>query len=335
MKNEVLLSIIIPVYNVEKYIEQCVYSFCNSNIQDFEIILIDDGSKDLSYEICKDISQRDDRIKLYHIANSGASVARNYGIEKATGNYIFFCDSDDYIDSKKLEEVVEILKHNDSDLFVFSKYNEGINSTLFIEDEISIRKGYTENLDEIYKYTYKIRLSAPWKKIFKRDIINKYNIKFEEKQLLHEDLKFLLIYLQYTNNAYIIKMNIYNHRYTENSLSKKNDAKMFFDSYSTYIKMEELLEHKKIKFDFINTAKIRYLEIIMGIIARMKRCGYKNRYIISEIKKSKIDYIFKNIKINKIKELIQLVIFKFRWFDIYMLIYNTKKREKKNDKEVE
>ncbi len=328
MNNEILLSIIIPVYNVEKYIKQCVYSFCNSNIQSFEVILIDDGSTDSSYDICKSMQENDERIRLYHIENSGASVARNFGIKKAKGKYIFFCDSDDYINSEKLDEIFNILRNNNSDLFIFSKYNEGIKSNIYMEDSVCIGKGYVNNLNEIYKYTYKIRLSAPWKKIFRRNIINEYNIKFEEKQILHEDLKFMLVYMLYINNAYVIEINIYNHRYTENSLSKKTDSKMFYDSYNTYLEMEKLLKCKGIKPEYINLAKIRYLEIIMGIIARMKYNHYKNSFIIKEINESKVNYIFNNIKTKKLKELLQLIIFKLKWFNIYMLIYNIKKRKK-------
>ena len=97
-----LISIIVPVYNVEKYLKKCVDSIVNQTYKNLEIILVDDGATDSSGEICDELEKLDNRIKVYHKENGGLSDARNYGVARATGSYIGFVDSDDYIDAEMI-----------------------------------------------------------------------------------------------------------------------------------------------------------------------------------------------------------------------------------------
>ena len=104
MKNKDLISIIIPVYNVEKYLEECIESVINQTYRNLEIILVDDGSTDKCLETCKEYEKRDNRIKVIHQENAGVSVARNVGIDFSTGQYIGFVDSDDFIEKDRKDE---------------------------------------------------------------------------------------------------------------------------------------------------------------------------------------------------------------------------------------
>ena len=114
-ENKITLSIIVPVYNVEKYLEDCVESLLNQTYQNYEIILVDDGSTDTSGQICDEYSG-DSRIHVIHKANEGAGAARNTGIEIATGDYITFIDSDDYIAGCYLERMVQTAEQTGSDI---------------------------------------------------------------------------------------------------------------------------------------------------------------------------------------------------------------------------
>ena len=112
-------SIIIPVYNVEMYISKCIESVKGQTLTDFECLIIDDGTKDKSIEKAIETIGNDERFKIYHKANGGLSDARNYGIDKATGEYLFFLDSDDYIGNTLLEDTYNMAKKCDSDIVCF------------------------------------------------------------------------------------------------------------------------------------------------------------------------------------------------------------------------
>ena len=112
-------SVIVPVYNVEKYISKCLKSVKAQTLTDFECLIIDDGTKDNSIEKAIEVIGDDERFKIYHKVNGGLSDARNYGIDKATGEYLFFLDSDDYIDDTLLEDTYNMAKKYDSDIVCF------------------------------------------------------------------------------------------------------------------------------------------------------------------------------------------------------------------------
>ena len=112
------VSIIIPVYNVEKYLEKCIKSVLNQTYQNLEIILVDDGSKDKSAIICDEYMVKDNRITVIHKQNGGLSSARNAGIEVATGEAVFFLDSDDYISKECIEKLVKLMKKNSADISI-------------------------------------------------------------------------------------------------------------------------------------------------------------------------------------------------------------------------
>ena len=115
MNNE-LLSVIVPVYNVEEYLERCIESIIASSYKNIEIILINDGSTDKSVHICEKLKAKDERIKVFHKENEGVSSARNYGLENVKGEYITFVDSDDYIDKHMYTNLMNIMLKEDADI---------------------------------------------------------------------------------------------------------------------------------------------------------------------------------------------------------------------------
>ena len=132
------LSVIVPIYNVEQYIHKCVDSILNQNFKDFELILVDDGSPDSCGKICDEYAQKDERVKVIHKVNGGLSDARNFGLEKAKGEYVSFIDSDDWVDENIYSESLKYMEENDLDIVCFDVTEVRTNKNLVFP--ITVRK---------------------------------------------------------------------------------------------------------------------------------------------------------------------------------------------------
>ena len=213
------ITIIVPIYNAQKYIRKCIDSILKQTYKNFQLILINDGSTDESLKICKEFTNLDNRIKLIDKTNGGVSTARNVGIKEAEGDYIFFIDADDYIEKNYLEKFM-LYKQYD---FVMCGYYECLNE--------KVVKGVRHKEKEFYnnqevKNMISNRdlinyISVPWMKMFKKDIIYKNNILFRENINYGEDTIFVLEYLAKCRNAKIISEQLYNYNITAGSLSRK------------------------------------------------------------------------------------------------------------------
>lgn len=207
-----MLSVVIPVYNVCSYLERCVGSvvaFCeNSNI-DFEVILVDDGSKDGSSDVCDRLSSKDDRISVVHQINQGVSVSRNEGLARANGQWIWFVDSDDYVSSDAI-----CLNLTDDDNFVV---------TGFVWDENGDVKKYSASSGET---PYNL-----WRCWFRKDLIDGYDLKFTVGRKYAEDQEFILRYLVYAKSqekylkTYAITAPLYYYTIREGSAMTKKGVK--------------------------------------------------------------------------------------------------------------
>lgn len=187
MDKKVKVSIIVPVYNVEKYLTRCLDSLINQTLKDTEIICINDGSTDSSLKILKEYQQKDNRITIIDKENQGQSIARNIGISKSIGEYIGFVDSDDWVDLDFYEKLYSsAIKHN-ADIAVagiirLHKYNK--KNHLKIDNE-----SITEDFEKKLKLCDIPDKSYVWNKIYKSDKIKEYNLKFKEK-MIYEDVIF-------------------------------------------------------------------------------------------------------------------------------------------------
>lgn len=164
-----MISVIVPVYNVEKYLDRCVKSILSQSFSDFELLLVDDGSPDRCGEMCDEYAKGDSRIKAFHKRNGGLSDARNFGIEKALGEYLMLVDSDDYIHEQMLETLHRLITENDADLAVCSAMDvfEGKEVTQVRE----IRE-FTLNKTESYKYMLRgDGLPSACNKLYKRQTV--------------------------------------------------------------------------------------------------------------------------------------------------------------------
>jgi len=189
MLNQDLISVIIPIYNVEKYLEKCVNSVLEQTYTNLEIILVDDGCTDNCPIICDNLSKKDNRIKVIHKTYSGVSDSRNVGIESSTGKYISFIDSDDYVNKYFLETLYNNLIETNSDISIcgFQKVYENtqIDTTeKLIKSEIEIFKDI-DKFKQLYNQNA-IAFVVVWSKLYKSEIFKNTDIRFE-KGKIHED----------------------------------------------------------------------------------------------------------------------------------------------------
>lgn len=220
------VSIIIPLYNADRYIKTCLNSVLRQTYKDIEIILIDDGSTDTSSKIVDEFAIKDNRISVIHKNNEGASIARNTGIEASNGEYLFFLDADDYLDDYCIEKLVKTAQNGSLATTGYMLYESGVATT---PDQCYKHfDSLTEMLDD-FDQLFATKLNFVWGKLYKTNIIKENNIRFKKGISLGEDLLFNLEYFAcWSGKIDMITHNGYYYRQTGNSsLSKKFDKEMF------------------------------------------------------------------------------------------------------------
>ena len=218
-----LLSIIVPVFNVEKYLNRALDSILDAELQNCEVIVVNDGSTDLSSEILKEYSKAGQIIVIQQ-ENKGLSAARNTGIKYARGKFITFLDSDDYYESAALRDLIEEIHNTDFDLYVFGRINDYKKHKVFpyqLE-----REDYYEPITYLYQHLKRGHFRTNvWDKIYKLDIINLYDIRFKEG-MLYEDADFLLRYLLVIKKIFVSNRFIYHYNLeNQNSITKSINLK--------------------------------------------------------------------------------------------------------------
>lgn len=222
MNNTPKVSVIVPVYKVEKYLCQCIESVLKQSFTDFELLLVDDGSPDSCGRICDEYAVKDSRIRVFHKENGGVSSARNLGLDNACGEWILFVDSDDWIEPWHLASYVGA---GDCDM-IFSGYKSvdclAGNPIEVFKFESIFAETERVRMDAISKLcNYDFRsFSSTWSKIFKRSIIESAHLRFKEDICNAEDRIFTTAYLGYAQNLRILSGSSYNYRLTENSLQR-------------------------------------------------------------------------------------------------------------------
>lgn len=212
--NNQLISIIAPIYNVERYLAQCLDSIINQTYKNIEIILVNDGSTDNSGSIADSLAQKDDRIHVFHKKNKGVSAARNYALEKATGEYVIFVDSDDYISPDFVEYMVKISEVTNAEFCLSTKVFTDKNMTQTLEDKIET---YTPEQATCALLYPGIEIGC-WNKMFKRSFLEKNNIKFPTSFFMGEGLNFITTAAQLANNIGVGNRKVYYYR-TNNAQS--------------------------------------------------------------------------------------------------------------------
>lgn len=311
--NECKLSIIVPVYGVEKYIDKCLNSLVKQSLKEIEIIVVNDGTKDNSQKIIdKYVKKYPDKIKSYIKENGGQGSARNYGLKKATGEYIGYVDSDDFVEKDMYKKLYNKAKENNYDIVVCGNYNvsedyQNKNIDTFINN-------YNTDLENIF-----FGKMAVWSKIYKRDILIKNKLEFKEK-VWYEDVAFTLKAIMNSNTFAFIDEPLYDYLIREGSIMNNSNVQRNLEILDAFNDILSYIKHNKKEEYF---SKIEFLAIdhiyISAIVRVLKAEGddkvkretinklidymntnfpdYKNnKYINTLSKNRKIIYKLINIK---------------------------------------
>ena len=301
-KKESLVSIIVPVYNVEKYLRKCLDSIISQTYKNIEVIIINDGSTDNCENICKEYESKDKRIKLISQNNKGVSAARNLAIKNIAGEYIYFVDSDDYIEVDTIHKMVDIIVKTGSDIVCCNYYIEQVTG----EKKIGIyncpkkmkKNEYIDNLLSNNSIS-----GFLWNKLYKKDFFIESNIRFDEDIKIMEDLLLNLKLSKSIEKVSFIEFPLYHYVQRPNSaLNSKNIIKMK-SSLNSYLKIIELLNSYE-KNAIANKYKITF--IIDYSIVKMYSKTFKSDELEATVKNYIKQGIFKtkgNLKI-KIKGVI-------------------------------
>lgn len=214
-------SFIIPVFNCEKYLPECVDSIHRIGLKEYEILLVDDGSTDRSGQLCDELAAKYDAIYCIHQENQGVSVARNHGLQAASGDYVIFLDSDDTIDPVKMATLLHVVGNDNTiDLTIFGMSFDYFRSGKCYRNELCCYPRehcikplqWQESLLELFEHN---SISSSCNKIFKQQILKEHGIYFNQDMFLYEDLEFVLHYLSHCKDIYNTSEIIYHYRQSE------------------------------------------------------------------------------------------------------------------------
>lgn len=325
-----LISIIVPVYNVEEYLVECLDSIVKQSYSNIEIIIVDDGSTDGSGKICKEYLKKDNRIKYYKKKNGGLSSARNYGIKKSSGKYLSFIDSDDVISYNMIEILYKELINNSCDISV-CKYKIFTNKFIVNNDSYNVDIMYQDEYIKNLMLDYKIS-SHSCNKLFNRKLFN--DIKFIVGKK-YEDIGTIYKLLLSVKKIVYVNKELYGYRFRNNSITNYLNKKNLLDYIDMInVRYEDLIKDKYELKDYIDTNRINsitryFLEII--------RCNSYELLNDKEVK-DKLEneiLIYKKlfrkeiIKINSLKNNISNLLFLISpklFFNVMRIFYKIKSK---------
>lgn len=286
--NKTLISVIIPVYNMEKYLCRCMESVLKQTYSNLEIFLIDDGSKDQSAKMCDDYALKDERIKVIHQENGGLSNARNTGLKLATGEYITFLDSDDYVNEKYIEYLYQLLEQYNGDISIcgMKRFEEECCEEDTENDDLKKVYGNIEAL-EILCYQKGIANSA-WGKMYKRSLFE--DIRYPEG-MLYEDLAVIYKLLYKAEKVVQGNKKYYYYMQRRDSIMHQNFSKRSMDRIKV---SSELLDYVRVNCpEILDAANARFF---ISNIQVLREIPHKDGEYQEEL-----NYIKKNIKLYRKK----------------------------------
>ena len=326
------ISIIVPVYNAEKYLEKCIESILGQTYDDWELLLINDGSVDASGKICDFYASKDERIKAFHQDNAGVSVARNFGIKESCGEFLTFVDSDDYITENHIEGLIKAMQEKSCDLSVadiFFKQGDKVWNNAWIRRDAVIS---VYNYIKIIKDDFpNVCIGGVCNKVFLNRIINHNSIFFNEEKNYSEDYMFNIAYLKFCKSVALVSQASLCYRLREEDSLSKN--KMEFDKHIVFW---EDLYFSIDKLDGGNETSGRwYIRIITNCISEeMQRSGSVKEisvYLKNYFKdKNKYNYIKKAKLCREYPYNISGILLKMKCFGIVVRLFNLANNIRRN-----
>lgn len=288
------ISVIMPVYKVEKYVGKAIESVLNQTLKELELLAVDDGSPDNSGAICDTYALRDHRLRVIHQENQGAPIARNTALDLATGKYVYFIDSDDWIEPDMLELMYKAAEENYADLvivgFCMEYYQRGKNTRYYTKCPDRTYSSIEEFRSEAHKYFNNSLLSLPWNKLFRLDHINERHLRFRNTKW--DDHHFCMDYLMECQSIVmrsITKYHWYRSRKGSETMINYSDVKMFE-------KRKEHFEHILQLYDHWNIHDAKSMDsLYCYYLGRLCQCIQElvdNKSISKQERNGKIKQIF-------------------------------------------
>ena len=281
------VSVIIPVYNVEKYLRQCLDSVMGQTLKEIEIICVDDGSTDNSLEILKEYAARDNRITVLSQQNLHAGVARNAGLAVARGEYLSFLDSDDFFELNMLEEMYKSCKETDSDVAICRAAeftSSGISSLWWAikEQYLNDKTQFSCKDPEFAKYLFQSIIGFPWNKIYRKSFVDENKIYFSSSHH-HNDTAFVMATLVGANSIVYVKHELVNYRKREDSLCHKKSGNIE-SLYVSIIDTYNMIKNKK-NYVMVEQSFTNYI---------IEFCQHYHAGLVSEdLKQNLVPYMYK------------------------------------------
>lgn len=255
---EILVSVILPIYNAERYLERCLKSICQQTLREIEIVAINDGSTDNSMRILKSFAEEDSRIVIIDQPNGGVSKARNVGIDKASGKYIAFVDADDWIQSNMVEALYNASITTGAAITKCDALFEGNNSEKMDYKSNSYRMyNAIDCLNELFTEYEETHFGYVWSKLFLKSFLDEYALRFEEDMNLAEDVVFLTKALVKCEKICYVPMQLYHYNIaTESSLTRGKVQNLYGKYELLYNRLLDVLIHEnmytQVENSFIN-----------------------------------------------------------------------------------
>lgn len=348
------VSVIVPVYNAEKYLPQCLDSLLKQTYTNIEVILIDDGSTDKSLAICQSYANKDNRIMIHSIENSGVSTARNLGIDCATGEYITFVDSDDWAEPNMLECVVNNIEQTESDLVIWSYFKNYYNN----EIKLSLLPGgdqvFEEDKDILYlktiygrysegEVTEGVSVGTTWCKLYRTDFIKERGLKFNPSLTRAQDTIFSIYAFSYAKRISYFDENLYHYRISNSSTTSgtrfisdtHSPFDLLLDEYRDF--MIKNSDSKKLEVSF----NARTIQVLLWHIEHYyfherypKGLLNKRREIVSLIQSEPYKNALLNVdkRLLPRKEKVMSLLFKRKFIFTFYLVYSIHRKAEEKRK---
>lgn len=271
------LTIIIPVYNVGNHLSRCLDSiFVGNTIDgDFEVIAVDDGSSDNSYDILQEYASRHNQLKIYHQENQGSSVARNKALDVATGKYIMFVDSDDFLTANSIQPVVDYIKEKDLDLLFFDYTKISSKGEQECRTCPNLINGKTYSSEDYIRNSQYAGFGSLWSCIYRRSIIEENKIRFYHG-IIHQDVDFLMRLFPHAAKLQHLSKNVYNYYYVGESATRtKNVKKIQKNIFSDFIVIDNVTKaskdySEKIRYTYSCQMNSLFVSLIFTLIRNQK-----------------------------------------------------------------
>ncbi len=311
MKKE-LVTIIIPVYKVEQYLDKCVESVVNQTYKNLEIILVDDGSPDNCPAMCDEWAKKDSRIKVIHKKNGGLSDARNAGLnEMAKNGYVIFLDSDDYLSPTTCEDLLGLVKKYEADVAIcnFARVNEdGKIENVNNENVVTIFEG-NDRFDLLN--IYPVQTIVAWGKIYKKDIFN--DIRYPVGKI-YEDGYVVHQYLYEAKRVVYSSKQLWFYLQRQDSIMGENKGKYKKEDNDAFLMRIEFFKANKVDEEIITTAYVAYLRALLGSLIKENVAKADRQYINNEFKEKYKEVSWKYVSFKK-----KIILFFYRYFKINLI----------------